>query len=81
MDITVESNPPIINTNSRSGFDFYRMRDLDQINPYTGKSKYNDLQDYIDEYKKTDDLSVHIKIKIIFFLCDSQNPEIKNNFP
>lgn len=49
-NLNLQSEPiPPININIHNGFDFYRMRFLDHINTYTGRSKYNDLIDYIND--------------------------------
>ena len=48
LNLESEYIPPI-DLNISNGFDFYRMRYLDNINKFTGKSKFNDLQDYIND--------------------------------
>jgi hypothetical protein len=45
--LTKEPYPPI-NINS-DGFDFYRLRNLDVINKYSGKTKYTELQNFIND--------------------------------
>jgi len=47
QSITNEPYPPI--TSTTTGFDFYRMRNLEIINKYTGKTKYVELQDFIND--------------------------------
>jgi hypothetical protein len=49
-NLNLQSEPiPPINLINQNGFDFYRMRFLDNINSYTGRTKYNDLTDYIND--------------------------------
>lgn len=42
-----EPHAPI--SKNTNGFDFYRLRNLDVINQYTGKSKYIELQDFTND--------------------------------